>query len=103
MASVNRTRAEHESRLLAEMKRAERGKSLIVLMLHHLTQCGYIGTVDALTAESGVGLAQFEVADNIELMQVLQEYEEYYEVRFAKRPTLTKKLSKFSAAIGAGS
>ena len=99
MASVNRTRAEHESRLLAEMKRAERGKSLIVLMLHHLTQCGYIGTVDALTAESGVGLAQFEVADNIELMQVLQEYEEYYEVRFAKRPTLTKKLSKFSAAV----
>ena len=99
MASVNRTRAEHESRLLAEMKRAERGKNLVVLMLHHLTQCGYVGSVEALAAESGVTLSQFEVADNIELMQVLQEYEDYYELRFARKPLLTKKLSKYSAAV----
>ena len=66
MSSVTRTRAEHESRLLEERRRAERGKHLVVLMLQHLTNAGYTGTVEALTAESGVSLAQYEVADNIE-------------------------------------
>ena len=55
MASLTRTRAEHESRLLEEKKRAERGKNLVVLMLQHLTNAGYTGTVEALTAESGGG------------------------------------------------
>ena len=34
-----------------ERKRAERGKNLVVLMLQHLTNAGYIGAVEALTAE----------------------------------------------------
>jgi|EP00900_Chrysochromulina_parva_P011414 katanin p60 ATPase-containing subunit A1 len=99
MATATRTRAEHESRLLEEKRRAERGKNLIVLILHHLTQSGYTGSVEALQAESGVTQAQYEIADNIELIQVLQEFEDYYELRFARKPTLVKKLSKFSAAV----
>ena len=99
MASVSRTRAEHESRLGEEKKRAERGKNLIVLMLQHLTNAGYTGTVEALTAESGVSLAQYEVADNIELISALQEWEDYYELRFSRRPKLVKKLSNFSERV----
>ena len=96
---MSKTRAEHESRLNEERKRAERGKNLVVLMLHHLTQAGYSGTVEALQAESGVSQSQYEVADNIELVQVLQEFEDYYELRFARKPMLVKKLSKFSSAV----
>ena len=33
------------------------GKNLVVLMLQHLTNAGYTGSVEALTAESGVSLA----------------------------------------------
>ena len=99
MASVSRTRAEHESRLGEEKKRAERGKNLIVLMLQHLTNAGYTGTVEALTAESGVSLAQYEVADNVELISALQEWEDYYELRFARKPRLVKKLSNFSERV----
>ena len=48
------------------------GKNLVVLMLQHLTNAGYTGSVEALTAESGVSLAQYEVADNVELVSALQ-------------------------------
>jgi len=75
MASVQRTRAEHESRLNEERRRAERGKSLIVLMLQHLANAGYSGSVEALQAESGVSLSQYEVADNVELIGALQEWD----------------------------
>ena len=94
MASLTRTRNEHESRLAEERKRAERGKNLIVLMLQHLTNAGYTGTVDALTTESGVSLHQYEVADNVELISALQEWEDYYELRFARKPTIVKKRTK---------
>ena len=99
MASLTRTRAEHESRLLEEKKRAERGKNLVVLMLQHLTNAGYTGTVEALTAESGVSLAQYEVCDNIELISTLQEWEEYYELKFARKPKIVKKLSQYSEGV----
>lgn len=105
MASLTRTRAEHESRINEERKRAERGKQLVVLMLHHLTQAGYTGSVETLAAESGVTLNQFEVADNVELISVLQEWEDFYELRFARKPKIVKKLSKYSSEVdphGAG-
>ena len=51
MTSVSITRAEHESRLNDERRRQERGKSLVVLMLHHFLQSGYAASVEALQAE----------------------------------------------------
>eukprot|EP00327_Prymnesium_parvum_P036099 CAMPEP_0195612714 /NCGR_PEP_ID=MMETSP0815-20121206/11026_1 /TAXON_ID=97485 /ORGANISM="Prymnesium parvum, Strain Texoma1" /LENGTH=104 /DNA_ID=CAMNT_0040752861 /DNA_START=401 /DNA_END=711 /DNA_ORIENTATION=- len=99
MATLARTRAEHESRLGEQRQRAERAKSLIVLISSHLQQLGYSASADALAAESGVSTYQYEVADNIELLQVLQEYEEYYEMRFARRPRLVRKLGKYSEDV----
>lgn len=103
MATLNRTRAEHEARLGEQRQRAERSKNLIVLMLHHLQQLGFSGSVEALAAESGVSGFQYEVADNIELLQVLQEFEDYYELRFSRRPKLVRKLSKYSEDVSAPS
>ena len=53
MASVVRTRNEHESRLAVQRARDERAKHLVVLMQHHLAQLGYSGALDALVADSG--------------------------------------------------
>jgi katanin p60 ATPase-containing subunit A1 len=93
------TKGRHEGRLLEERKRAERGKNLIVLMLQHLTNAGYTGSVEALQAESGVSLSQYAAADNVELISALQEWEDYYELRFARRPKLVNKLSNFSSEV----
>ena len=105
MATLARTRAEHESRLGEQRQRAERSKNLVVLMVHHLISLGYSGSAEALQAESGVTTQQYDVADNIDLLTVLQEFEDYYELRFSRRPRLTRKLSKFSPDLdpnGAG-
>lgn len=96
MATLARVRAEHESRLGEQKQRQERSKNLVVLMLHHLTNAGYSGAAEALQSDSGITMAQYDVADNIDLLSVLQEFEDYYELRFARRPKLTRKLSKFS-------
>ena len=50
-------------------------------------------------AATGVSLAQYEVADNVELVQTLQEWEDYYELRFARKPKLVKKLSQYSEGV----
>ena len=96
MSSVSVTRLEHECRLTEERRRAERGKNLIVLMLHHLIGMGYSATADALQTESGVGLGQYEAADNIELYSVLHEWEDWYEARFGRRAKLVRKLSQLA-------
>jgi katanin p60 ATPase-containing subunit A1 len=93
------TRADHESRLNEERRRAERGKHLVVLMLNHLLQMGYTGSVDALQSESGLSLSQYEAADNVDLVSILQEWEDYYEMRFQRRAKVVKKLSSYSDRV----
>ena len=92
------TQARHGARLAEEQRKQERSKSLIVMALQHLSNLGYTGSVEALQAESGVTLAQFEVADNVELLSVVQEWEDYFEHRFGRRPKLTRKLTKLLSA-----
>ena len=99
MATLARTRAEHESRLQVQRQREERSKHLVVLIQHHLLSLGYSGALEALQADSGVSMQQFEVADNVELLSVLQEWEDYYEMRFARKPKLVRKLSSYSDRV----
>ena len=99
MASAVRTRNEHESRLAVQRARDERAKHLVVLMQHHLAQLGYSGALDALVADSGVSMQMFEPADNVDLLSVVQEWEDYYEMRFARKPKLVRKLSSYSDRV----
>jgi katanin p60 ATPase-containing subunit A1 len=77
----------------AEQKRlAERKRSILVLVHHHLLENGYIEAAERLQHESGGVLGKFSAADNIDLGLVLSEYEAYYEMRFDRKPKLTRKL-----------
>lgn len=44
-----------------------------------------------MTRECNLGLDKWEVADNIDLFYVVQDFEEYFEMRFQKKPVLTRK------------
>jgi len=99
MASIDRTRIEHNARLQQQKAREERSKNLVVLMQHHLANLGYSGALDALSADSGVSMRQFEVADNVDLIQVVQEWEDFYEMKFGRKPKLVRKLSSYSDAV----
>jgi hypothetical protein len=41
---------------------------------------------------AGVSLQNVDAADNIDLLNVLQEWEDFYEIRFQRRPKLTRKV-----------
>lgn len=78
----------------AEQKRlAERKRNVLVLINQHLIENGYVEAAERLQHESGGVLTKFVAADNIDLTLVLNEYETYYEMRFDKKPKLTRKLA----------
>ncbi|XP_051707927.2 katanin p60 ATPase-containing subunit A-like 2 isoform X3 [Oryctolagus cuniculus] len=75
------------------MRMEARRKNLLILILHYLTQEGYIEAANALEQETKLGLRRFEVCDNIDLETILMEYESYYFVKFQKYPKIVKKAS----------
>ena len=66
----------------------ERQRDVLVLILSHLQTNGYIETATALLRETRSidSLAKYDVADNIDLNQVLKEYDESYRLKFGRRP-----------------
>ncbi|KAM9632911.1 katanin p60 ATPase-containing subunit A-like 2 isoform 1-T1 [Trichechus inunguis] len=83
----------HQAREACEMRTEARRKNLLILILHYLTQEGYIDAANALEQETKLGLRRFEVCDNIDLETILMEYESYYFIKFQKYPKIVKKAS----------
>uniref|UniRef100_A0A8D0RX78 Katanin catalytic subunit A1 like 2 n=1 Tax=Sus scrofa TaxID=9823 RepID=A0A8D0RX78_PIG len=81
----------HQAREACEMRTEARRKNLLILILHYLTQEGYIDTANALDQETKMGLRRFEVCDNVDLETILMEYESYYFVKFQKYPKIVRK------------
>ncbi|KAJ3330550.1 Katanin p60 ATPase-containing subunit A-like 2, partial [Gonapodya sp. JEL0774] len=54
----------------------------------------YGESVARLQAESGVSLGSITVADNLDLLTVLQEFEAYYNIKFGKAPRLTRRVDR---------
>eukprot|EP00741_Cyanophora_paradoxa_P003742 tig00000093_g3637.t1 len=85
-------KAANEAKEKQERIDQERKRACLVLIARHLIDNGYVESSERLQAESGMSLQKFDAADNIDLMMVLQEFEEYYEVKFGKRPKLVRKV-----------
>lgn len=71
-----------------EKLRARRVKGMLVLIEQFLLEQGYTQSLQALQQESRVSLTQYCVADNIDLLSVLQDFEDYYEFRCQRKPKL---------------
>jgi hypothetical protein len=50
----------------------QRKRNLLVLILHHLREEGFLESAEALVKESGSSIANYQVCDNIDLSTVLQ-------------------------------
>ncbi|XP_008101682.1 katanin p60 ATPase-containing subunit A-like 2 [Anolis carolinensis] len=81
----------HEVREAEEMRIEARRKNLLILILHYLTEEGYVDTANTLEQETKMNLRRFEVCDNVDLETIMMEYESYYYVKFQKYPKITKK------------
>ncbi|KAM6168884.1 katanin p60 ATPase-containing subunit A-like 2 isoform 2-T2 [Erethizon dorsatum] len=83
----------HQARETYKTRTEARRKNLLILILHYLTQEGYIDTAHTLEQETQLGLRSFEVCDNVDLETILMEYESYYFIKFQKYPKIVKKAS----------
>ncbi|KAG5509987.1 hypothetical protein GH5_07835 [Leishmania sp. Ghana 2012 LV757] len=71
-----------------EKLRARRVKGVIVLIEQFLLEQGYHQALQALQQESRISLTQFSAADNIDLLSVVHEFEEYYAFKSQRAPKL---------------
>ncbi|CCD14217.1 unnamed protein product, partial [Trypanosoma congolense IL3000] len=71
-----------------EKTRLRRVKGAVVLISQFLLDQGYTSTLQMLQQESGVSLQKFLPADNIDLLSIIMEYEQYFEFRFNRHPKL---------------
>jgi len=95
--AMARAKADAETRQNEERKAVEKRRNLIVLCASFFREMGYTETVRQIQAETNVSLEKVEVADNIDLASIVTEYEDFYEMRFGRKPKLTRK------ALGGGS
>mmetsp|Transcript_91505 Transcript_91505/g.144577 ORF Transcript_91505/g.144577 Transcript_91505/m.144577 type:complete len:542 (-) Transcript_91505:153-1778(-) len=89
--SLCRARADAESRLSEEKRAVEKRKNIIVLCARFFADLGYHETVRQIQAETNISLDKLDAADNVDLTTVLTEYEDFYEMRFGRKPKLTRK------------
>jgi len=92
MSSLAAIKAASHSRSLDDKANTERQRDILVLILSHLKSQGYIETATALLNESqsSESLARYDIADNVDLLQVLKEYDEYYKMKFGRRPVFCR-------------
>ncbi|XP_078485235.1 katanin p60 ATPase-containing subunit A-like 2 [Ciona intestinalis] len=76
-----------------DLRQETRKRNLLVLVLSHLSDNGYIEAAAALEKEANISLNRWQVCDNVDLDNILQEYESYYYIKFQKHPKITKKLA----------
>ncbi|KAL9986656.1 hypothetical protein ACROYT_G000828 [Oculina patagonica] len=81
----------NEARQAEEQRCEQRKRTLLVLIVHHLREEGYLDSAHALEKEGGTSLTKYEVCDNIDLPTILQEFESYHLVKFNRGPKIIKK------------
>ncbi|ETW09097.1 hypothetical protein, variant [Aphanomyces invadans] len=93
MATLHQLKAQNDSRLAVEKCLIDRKRNVLVLAMHYCVENGYLQTAEKLQQEAGVALSKFEVVDNIDLLRIVQEFEDFYELKFGKKPKLVRRTS----------
>ena len=82
-----------QSKSIQEKAKQDRHRDCIVLILAYLRSCGYILSATQLQNEAGSTiLSRYEVADNMDLYCLLRDYEDYFGMKFGRKPKFTRKL-----------
>jgi len=85
-------KAAARGREVQEKRDTDRRRALLVLIIRHLTDCGYIEAAERLSSDSNISLLKYDAADNVCLLDIVLDYEEMQEQRYGKRLKLVKQL-----------
>ncbi len=83
---------DYDAKMNREKRDNERRKNLLILILRYLINMGFSDTAFHLQEEANLDIDKYDIADNIDLNIILTEYEEFFEIRFNKKPVLVKKI-----------
>lgn len=83
-------KAASKSKSINDKQASDRQRDCLVLLFQFLCQSGYCQTAAQLQSEAGSILSRFETADNIDLVKIVSEYEDFYEIKFKRKPKFTR-------------
>ena len=87
------SKGDYESRQKMEKKDNERKKNILILIHQYLINIGFTESATKLSHESNLELETYSVADNMDLLLIIREYEDYYYMKFGKIPIFSHKIS----------
>ena len=85
--SAIKAATQSKTRIVDDQTLCER--DALVLILAHLQSRGFLETACTLIRES-MSLKLYEQADNLDLVKVLKEYEQFHDMKYGKRPVFSK-------------
>jgi len=85
---------DYDSKMNREKRDNERRKNILILILRYLINMGFSETAFRLQEEANLDIDKYDVADNVDLNMILTDYEEYFEIKFNKKPVLVKKIAE---------
>ena len=87
------SKGDYESRQKMEKKENERKKNILILIHQYLINIGFSESATKVSEESNLELETYSVADNMDLLLIIREYEDYYYMKFGKVPIFSHKIS----------
>lgn len=90
-ASLARIKATANAREAHINKMQDRKRDAVVLVLDFLRAEGYVTALANLEGETGISLSKYQVCDNIDLLHVVQEYQEYFNYKYDRQVRIVKK------------
>ena len=87
------SKGDFESRQKMEKKENERKKNILILIHQYLNNIGFQDSAARLSEESNLELENYSVADNMDLLLIIREYEDYYYMKFGKNQIFSHKVS----------
>ena len=87
------SKGDYETRQKMEKKDNERKKNILILIHQYLINIGFSESATKLSEESSLELETYSVADNMDLLLIRREYEDYYYMKFGKIPIFSHKIS----------
>lgn len=80
-------KAVSHSKALDDKHTSGKQRDCLVLIISHLQTHGFVQSASQLQKEIGDGiLTKYKCADNIDLLQILVEFEEYHEIKYGRKP-----------------
>ncbi|XP_062516899.1 katanin p60 ATPase-containing subunit A-like 2 isoform X2 [Corticium candelabrum] len=70
--SYSKIKTANEARVSEGLREEQRKKNVLILILQHLHEEGYLETGSSLEEESGISLKKYQACDNIDLLTILQ-------------------------------